>query len=101
MTRGISAIDLRFPRINKSLKDDFGSYAIKPNNLLCKTISDIKKVVLNIGIIADIVLDPYTIHGHDGVLDTDGLVDNGKTVEILTKQALILADAGCDILAHS
>ncbi|CAK6537000.1 MAG: porphobilinogen synthase [Candidatus Midichloria mitochondrii] len=97
---GISAVAL-FPRINKSLKDEFGGYAIKPNNLLCKTISAIKKVVPDIGIIADIALDPYTIHGHDGVLDIEGLVDNDKTVEILTKQALILADSGCDILAPS
>ena len=98
--KGIAAIIL-FPRIDQFLKDENGSYAIQKNNLICQAISAIKKAVPRIGIIADVALDPYTTHGHDGVLDAEDLVDNDKTVNILTKQALILADAGCDVVAPS
>jgi len=98
--QGICAVAL-FPRIDSSLKDEMGSYALSPNNLICKTIAILKKAVPKIGVIADIALDPYTTHRHDGVLDNEGFIDNDKTIEILAKQALILADSGCDILAPS
>lgn len=97
---GILAIAL-FPRIEQSLKDENGNYAIQKSNLICQAINFVKKAVPGIGVIADVALDPYTTHGHDGILDAEDLVDNDKTVKMLTKQALVLADAGCDVVAPS
>lgn len=96
----IPAIAL-FPQIAKSLKDNQGSYALNKDNIIVKAVKALKKEKLPIGIIADIALDPYTNHGHDGVLNTDGDVDNDKTIKILTDQAELLADSGVDILAPS
>ncbi len=96
---GIQAIAL-FPETSDSLKDNIGSEASNPENLVCQTIKKIKKSIKNIGIISDVALDPYTKSGHDGIV-TKGIVDNDKTLEILCKQALSCAQAGCDIIAPS
>ncbi len=98
--KGICAVML-FPHINQNLKDPLGSEALNDDNLICRAIRMIKKAIPNIGVIADVALDPYTSHGFDGVLDDNGDVDNDKTVEILSKQALILANAGADAVAPS
>jgi porphobilinogen synthase len=96
---GIPALAL-FPVIDAALKDDQGKEAVNPKNLLCRAIAAIKEAVPDIGIICDVALDPYTTHGHDGLV-IDGDVANDATVEVLIKQALVLADAGCDIVAPS
>ena len=95
----IPAIAL-FPQIDSSLKDEKGSQAIDENNLICRTIKSIKKNFPDLGVICDVALDPYTNHGHDGLVIND-VVDNDATLEILEKQALVQAIAGCDIIAPS
>ena len=97
---GIPAIAL-FPVTPANKKTEDGREALNANNLVCAAIRAVKKAVPEIGIIADVALDPYTIHGHDGVLGDDGDVANDATVEILCKQALVLAEAGADIVAPS
>ncbi len=97
---GIPAIML-FPSIDPKLKTQDGKEAVNENNLICKAVKQIKQEVSDIGVICDVALDPYTKHGHDGVLDKNGDVDNDKTVAILTQQALVQAKAGCDIIAPS
>ena len=97
---GIRAVML-FPRIAQERKDAMGSYALSKDSVVCKAIEQIKKTVPEIGIIVDIALDPYTTHGHDGVLDEDGFVDNDKTIEILAQQSLVMADVGCDVVSPS
>jgi porphobilinogen synthase len=97
---GIPAIAL-FPVTPMELKTEDGREAFNPENLMCRAIRAIKKSVPNIGIIADVALDPYTTHGHDGLLGEDGDVANDATVAALCKQALVLAAAGCDIVAPS
>ena len=77
-----------------------GSEALNPDNLVCRAIRAIKKEVPEIGILCDVALDPYTSHGHDGLL-RDGCIINDETVEVLVKQALVEAEAGCDIIAPS
>ena len=95
----IPAIAL-FPYTDMSLRDDQASEAINPDNLICRTIRAIKAAVPDIGIICDVALDPYTSHGHDGVfVGTE--IANDESVEILTRQALVQAEAGCDVLAPS
>ncbi|KAF8818720.1 porphobilinogen synthase [Rickettsia endosymbiont of Cardiosporidium cionae] len=89
-----------FPSIEEHLKDTEGSEAYNNNNLSCRAIKAIKNSVNDIGVIADIALDPYTSHGHDGIL-FNGQIDNNKTVEKLVKQSLTLAAAGVDALAPS
>jgi porphobilinogen synthase len=96
---GIKAIML-FPCIAQDLKDKKGSEALNKNNLICQTIYQIKKQVSGIGIIADVALDPYTTHGHDGIFE-NGEIKNDPTVEILCQQALIQSQAGCDIVSPS
>jgi porphobilinogen synthase len=96
---GLPAIAL-FPNTDPSLRDDEASEALNPGNLVCRAVRAIKQVVPQIGIICDVALDPYTSHGHDGLL-IDGEVDNDRTVEVLINQALVQAEAGCDILAPS
>ena len=95
----IPAIAL-FPQIDNSLKDDNGSQAIDENNLICRTIKSIKKSFPELGVICDVALDPYTSHGHDGLVIND-TVDNDTTLETLEKQALVQVQAGCDIIAPS
>ena len=95
----IPAIAL-FPNVDASLRDERASEALKANNLICRAARAIKAAVPEIGIITDVALDPYTSHGHDGVV-RDGVILNDETVAILAEQALIQADAGADIIAPS
>lgn len=97
--RGIKAIAL-FPSIDPSLKSESADEAYNLDNLICRTVRSLKNSGLTIGIICDVALDPYTTHGHDGIL-IDGDVDNDQTVEALSNQALVLAKAGVDIVAPS
>jgi porphobilinogen synthase len=105
---GIPAIAL-FPVTPADKKTDDGREALNPDNLVCRAIRAVKDAVPDIGIIADVALDPYTTHGHDGVLqEVSSLqssvgrdVDNDATVAILCQQAVVLARAGCDIIAPS
>jgi porphobilinogen synthase len=96
---GIPAIAL-FPNTDKSLRTDDAREAINSNNLVCRAVQAIKKAVPNIGIMCDVALDPYTSHGHDGLL-RDGKILNDETVEVLVKQSLAQVEAGCDIIAPS
>ncbi|AGA65085.1 Porphobilinogen synthase [Liberibacter crescens BT-1] len=96
---GIPAIAI-FPNIEIELRDDTGSHSLRSDNILNKAISAIKKAVPNIGIITDVALDPFTSHGHDGILYKDEII-NDKTVEIISRVAVIQADAGADIIAPS
>ena len=95
----IPAIAL-FPQIDNSLKNEKGSHAIDENNLICRTIKSIKKNFPDLGIICDVALDPYTSHGHDGLI-IDDIIHNDATLEILERQALVQAVAGCDVIAPS
>ena len=95
----IPAIAL-FPQIDTSLKNSEGSLALDENNLVCRSIRSIKKEFPELGIICDVALDPFTDHGHDGLL-INGKIDNDKTLEKLKGQALVQAEAGCDIIAPS
>ncbi len=89
-----------FPYTDPQLRDEMGSEAINPDNLVCRAIRAIKKEVPEIGILCDVALDPFTSHGHDGLI-RDGVILNDETVAVLTKQALVQAEAGCDIIAPS
>jgi porphobilinogen synthase len=89
-----------FPYTEANLRDESGSEALNPDNLVCRAIRAIKKEVPEIGILCDVALDPYTSHGHDGLL-RDGKIINDETVEVLVRQALVEAEAGCDIIAPS
>lgn len=97
---GIPALML-FPAIDQKLKNSQGSESYNENNLICRTIKAIKDGVPEIGVIADVALDPYTSHGHDGIIDKQGYVINDQTIEILCNQALVQVNAGCDIVAPS
>lgn len=97
---GICAIML-FPVVDQKLKTQDGREAFNAKNLMCRAVIEIKKHVPNIGIICDVALDPYTSHGHDGIVDKNGYVLNDETVELLCKQAVVQAKAGCDIIAPS
>ena len=90
-----------FPSTPNNKKDKFGKEALNENNLVCRAIRFIKKRFRNnIGIMTDVALDPYTTHGHDGLLENN-YVKNDETVNILIKQALIQAQMGCDVIAPS
>src|SRR4249920_491542 len=89
-----------FPYTDPALRDETGSEALNPDNLVCSAIRAIKKEVPEVGILCDVALDPFTSHGHDGLL-RDGAIINDETVEVLVKQALVEAEAGCDIIAPS
>tara|TARA_B100001123_G_scaffold433232_1_gene557582 strand:+ start:61 stop:1053 length:993 start_codon:yes stop_codon:yes gene_type:complete len=90
-----------FPYINPKLKDAIGSESINENNLVCKAIRYIKKKYKNkIGIMCDVALDPYTNHGHDGLLKKKKIL-NDETIEILIKQSVLQAKMGCDVIAPS
>ena len=90
-----------FPYTHPKDKNPFGEEALNEDNLVCKAIQYIKKKYKNeIGIMCDVALDPYTSHGHDGLLKS-GYVLNDETIEILTKQSLIQAQMGCDVIAPS
>ena len=100
LSLGIKAVAI-FPVIDEDKKDEEGSEAINENNFLNNIIKTIKQNFPEILVVADVALDPYTIHGHDGVLNSDGDVDNDKTLKILEDQALKLAYVGTDIIAPS
>ena len=89
-----------FPYTDPKLRDETGSEALNPDNLVCRAIRAIKKEVPEIGVLCDVALDPFTSHGHDGLL-RDGVVLNDETVAVLVNQALVQAEAGCDIIAPS
>ncbi len=89
-----------FPYTDPRRRDETGSEALNPDNLVCRAIRAIKKAVPEIGILCDVALDPFTSHGHDGIL-RDGVILNDETVAVLVKQALVQAEAGCDIIAPS
>jgi porphobilinogen synthase len=89
-----------FPYTDPGLRDHDGTEALNPENLVCRAVRAIKKAVPEIGILCDVALDPYTSHGHDGLL-RDGVIANDETVAVLTKQALVEAEAGADIIAPS
>ncbi len=90
-----------FPSISNDKKDKFGTEALNENNLVCKAIRFIKKRFKNnIGIMSDVALDPYTSHGHDGLLKNNYVI-NDETVDVLIKQALLQAQTGCDVIAPS
>ena len=95
----IPAIAL-FPKIDVSLKDSVGSLAVDSDNLICRAVRKIKSAYPDLGVICDVALDPYTDHGHDGLI-INGIVDNDKTVDVLIKQAMVQAEAGCDAVAPS
>ena len=97
---GIKSIAV-FPVINEEKKDESGSQATIDDNFICRAISSIKKSYPDLMVIADVALDPYTNHGHDGLLDEKGDVDNDLTLPILKEQAVVLAKAGTDIIAPS
>ncbi len=96
---GIPAVAL-FPVVDASLKTAGAQEAFNAKNLVCRAIQTIKKEVPGIGIICDVALDPYTSHGHDGIVK-DGDVENDVTVEVLCRQAVTQAKAGCDVIAPS
>ena len=90
-----------FPYTNNNLKNDQGSEALNENNLVCRSIRFIKKKYKNdIGIMTDVALDPYTSHGHDGLVKNNKIL-NDETIEILIKQSLLQAKMGCDVIAPS
>ncbi|MBI2383728.1 MAG: porphobilinogen synthase [Gammaproteobacteria bacterium] len=97
---GIQAVAL-FPVIPAAKKTPNGEEALNADGLVPRAIKAVKKACPELGVIVDIALDPYTSHGHDGVLDAKGRVDNDRTIEILTRQAVVYARAGADVLAPS
>lgn len=96
---GIPCLAL-FPNTPADKRSEDGSEALNPDNLVCRATKAIKDAVPEIGIMCDVALDPYTSHGHDGVMDGDTIM-NDESVEILVKQSLVQAEAGCDIIAPS
>ena len=89
-----------FPYTPNNKKDDKGSEALNPNNLICRGLKAIKTKFPDIGVMCDVALDPYTSHGHDGII-IKNKIDNDETIKILVKQALLQAEMGCDIIAPS
>ena len=90
-----------FPYVNRSLKNNLGSESLNKNNLVCKATSFIKENYKDkIGIMCDVALDPYTSHGHDGLLKNNFVI-NDETIDVLVKQALVQAQMGCDVIAPS
>jgi porphobilinogen synthase len=99
MKLGIPCIAL-FPYTEVSLRDETGSEAVNPDNLVCQAVRAIKKECPELGVLCDVALDPFTSHGHDGLIE-DGRILNDETVAVLVRQALVQAEAGCDIIAPS
>jgi len=97
---GIPMIAL-FPKTQNSKKDELGTESLNENNLVCKAIKEVKKRYKNkIGIMCDVALDPYTSHGHDGLIKSNTIL-NDETIEVLINQSLLQAEMGCDVLAPS
>lgn len=99
-TLGIKCFAI-FPHVAPSKKNEMGAEILSPSALSYRAVREIKDTVKDIALIADLALDPYTTHGHDGILSNDGRVDNDKTVEILAKAAVLAAEAGYDLVAPS
>ena len=100
ISKGIPMVAL-FPNTKKSLKNELGSEALNENNLVCRASRMIKKKYKNqIGIMCDVALDPYTSHGHDGLIKSDEIL-NDETIQVLINQSLLQAEMGCDVLAPS
>jgi porphobilinogen synthase len=90
-----------FPKTKNILKNEIGSESLNENNLVCKAIIEIKKKYRDqIGIMCDVALDPYTSHGHDGLIKSNRII-NDETIEVLINQSLLQAEMGCDVLAPS
>ena len=96
---GIPAIAI-FPSIDATLKDNDGSLARDGDNLVCRAVRAVKAAHPELGIVCDVALDPFTDHGHDGIL-ADGVILNDETITVLCEQAVHQANAGCDIIAPS
>ncbi len=96
---GIPAVAL-FPYTDPAVRDEHGSESLNEQNLVCRTVRAIKQAVPEIGVVTDVALDPYTSHGHDGLLVGDEIV-NDETVEVLCRQAVLQAAAGSDVIAPS
>ena len=97
---GIPCIAL-FPNTPQHLRTPDGREALNPDNLICRAVKAIKDTAPDIGVLTDVALDPYTEHGHDGLVDAAGYVLNDETMAILVEQAVVQADAGADIIAPS
>ncbi len=97
---GIPCIAL-FPNTPQHLRDATGREALNPDNLMCRAVKAIKDAAPEVGVLTDVALDPYTEHGHDGLVDEAGYVLNDETMELLVRQALVQAGAGADIIAPS
>ncbi|MBB5709124.1 porphobilinogen synthase [Sphingomonas xinjiangensis] len=97
---GIPCVAL-FPNTPPALRSEDGREALNPDNLMCRAIREIKNAVPEVGVLTDVALDPYTSHGHDGIVDAGGYVRNDDTAAVLADQALVQADAGSDIVAPS
>jgi porphobilinogen synthase len=100
MRLGVPAVAL-FPVIEPSRKDNKAKEAYSAKGLVQRAVRELKKNFPTLGVITDVALDPYTVHGQDGVIDDDGYVLNDETVEVLVRQALSHAEAGADIVAPS
>jgi porphobilinogen synthase len=96
---GIPAIAI-FPRVDDADKDEDGTKAVDSSNLVCRAVTAVRKAVPDLGIITDVALDPYTTSGHDGLIRS-GQIANDETVEVLTKQAVVQANAGATVIAPS
>lgn len=97
---GIPCLAL-FPNTPHALRTEDGREAVNPENLMCRAIRAIKDAVPEVGVLTDVALDPYTSHGHDGIVDAAGYVLNDQTSAVLVQQALVQAQAGADIVAPS
>lgn len=89
-----------FPAIDPARKDDEGSEALNPENIVCESVRALKQALPDVGVLCDAALDPFTSHGHDGLIN-DGYVQNDITVEALVQQSLMQVEAGCDVIAPS
>ena len=96
---GVPAIAL-FPKVDPALKTPDAREATNPDNLVCRAVRAVKAAIPDIGIVCDVALDPFNSDGHDGLV-INGYVDNDRSVEVLIKQALVQAQAGCDVVAPS
>jgi porphobilinogen synthase len=99
LSLGIPAIAI-FPVIDPAKKSDDGREAANPDNLVCRAVRAVKEQVKGLGIICDVALDPFTSHGQDGIVK-NGYVVNDETIEVLVQQAVVQAQAGCDVVAPS
>ena len=97
---GIPCVAL-FPNTPRALRSDDGREALNPDNLICRAVKTIKDAAPDLGVLTDVALDPYTSHGHDGLLDAAGYVMNDATADVLVEQSLVQAAAGADIIAPS